>query len=174
MGVNGTIFMPETTPKQKINQVRLFGKSWVSVELCGDTFDAAYSAALAYSEKNSLFFIHPFNDPLVIAGQGTIGLELLEQSDSPIDVVLVPIGGGGLAAGLLTVLKQLSPQTKVIGVEPAGAASMKTALQQGKVTRVAAIDKFVDGAAVQCVGELTFEICKAHLDEIRTVPEGKV
>ena len=174
MGVNGTIFMPETTPKQKINQVKLFGKSWVSVELCGDTFDAAYSAALAYSEKNSLPFIHPFNDPLVIAGQGTIGLELLEQTDSPIDVVLVPIGGGGLAAGLLTVLKQLSPQTKVIGVEPAGAASMKTALQQGEVMRLATIDKFVDGAAVQCVGELTFEICKAHLDEIRTVPEGKV
>lgn len=174
MGVNGTIFMPETTPKQKINQVKLFGKSWVSVELCGDTFDAAYAAARAYSEKNNLPFIHPFNDPLVIAGQGTIGLELLEQTDSPIDVVLVPIGGGGLAAGLVTVLKQLSPQTKIIGVEPAGAASMKAAIAHGEVTRLTAIDKFVDGAAVQSVGELTFEICKTHLNEIRTVPEGKV
>jgi len=174
MGVKGTIFMPVTTPKQKINQVRSFGKSWVDIELHGDTFDATYSASIEFAEKKGLPFIHPFNDPLVIAGQGTIGLELLNQHSDPIDVVLVPIGGGGLAAGMITVFKQLSPKTKIIGVEPAGAASMKAAIAQGEVVRLETIDKFVDGAAVQCVGETTFAICKNGLDEIITVPEGKV
>jgi len=118
--------------------------------------------------------VHPFDDEKVIEGQGTIGLEIFNQSDKPIDYVFVPVGGGGLASGLSTVLKQLSPNTKIIGVEPEGAPSMSTSLTNGKNTTLSQIEKFVDGAAVKRVGELTFSICKELLDDMITVPEGKV
>lgn len=172
--INGTIFMPTTTPKQKIKQVELFGKGNVTIVLAGDTFDDAYKEAIVFCEKKNNVFVHPFDDLKVIAGQGTIGLELLKQLSKPIDYLLLPIGGGGLAAGVSTVFKQLSPTTKIIGVEPAGAPSMKTALESGENIGLQEIDKFVDGAAVKRVGDLNFEICKQGLDRVITVDEGKV
>jgi len=172
--IHGIIYMPKTTPKQKIKQVQLFGKSFVEIVLTGDTFDDAYASAMEDATKNHKKFIHPFDDLKVIAGQGTVGLEILESYGKPIDYVFVPIGGGGLAAGLSTVFKELSPNTKIIGVEPLGAPSMKNSIALGKNTALETIDKFVDGAAVKQVGDLTFEICKDNLDDIFLVPEGKV
>ncbi|MEO8000267.1 MAG: threonine ammonia-lyase IlvA [Arenimonas sp.] len=172
--IHGKIYMPKTTPKQKIKQVQLFGKSFVEIVLVGDTFDDAYRHALDDATQNKLVFVHPFDDLQVIAGQGTVGLEILQATKQDIDYIFVPVGGGGLAAGLSTVFKQLSPNTKIIGVEPAGAPSMKTSIDLGKNTALDNIDKFVDGAAVKQVGQLTFDICKNNLDDVVLVPEGKV
>jgi len=172
--IHGTIYMPKTTPKQKVRQVQLFGKSFVDIILTGDTFDDAYAFAIADATQHFKKFIHPFDDLKVIAGQGTVGLEILESSQKQIDYVFVPIGGGGLAAGLSTVFKELSPQTKIIGVEPEGAPAMKTSIRNGKNTLLETIDKFVDGAAVRQVGDFTFDICRENLDDIILVPEGKV
>lgn len=172
--IKGKIYMPKTTPKQKIKQVQLFGKSFVEIILIGDSFDDAYAKAAEDATENNKFFIHPFDDVKVIAGQGTVGLEILDASEKSIDYVFVPIGGGGLASGLSTVFKHLSPNTKIIGVEPEGAPSMKTSIANGKNTTLKTIDKFVDGAAVKQVGHLTFEICQRNLDDIILVPEGKV
>ena len=172
--IMGKIYMPKTTPKQKVKQVQLFGKSFAEIVLTGDTFDDAYAKAVADATQNNKAFIHPFDDVKVIAGQGTVGLEILESFKNPIDYVFIPIGGGGLAAGLSEVFKHLSPNTKIIGVEPQGAPSMKTAIANGKNTPLETIDKFVDGAAVKQVGNITFEICSKNLEEIILVPEGKV
>lgn len=172
--IHGKIYMPKTTPKQKVKQVQLFGKSFVEIVLTGDAFDDAYANAVTDCTLNNKVFIHPFNDFKVIAGQGTIGLEILEAATTPIDYIFVPIGGGGLAAGLSTVFKEHSPNTKIIGVEPLGAPSMKTAIQNNATTPLATIDKFVDGAAVKQVGENTFAICKDTLSDVILVPEGKV
>jgi threonine dehydratase len=172
--INGVIYMPKTTPKQKIKQVQGFGKSFIEIVLIGDTFDDAFSHAIAFSDQNNKKFIHPFDDYKVIAGQGTVGLEILKAADQPIDYLFVPIGGGGLSAGLCTVFKELSPNTKIIGIEPQGAPSMKTAIENGNNSPLKTIDKFVDGAAVKQVGNLTFEICKEYLNDIILVPEGKV
>ena len=172
--IKGKIYMPKTTPKQKVKQVQLFGKSFVEIVLTGDTFDDAYASATADAIKNHKIFIHPFDDEKVIAGQGTVGLEILESYNEPIDYVFVPIGGGGLASGLSEVFKHLSPNTKIIGVEPKGAPSMKTSIEENKNTALTTIDKFVDGAAVKQVGDKTFEICRYNLEDIILVPEGKV
>ncbi|MEM8520152.1 threonine ammonia-lyase IlvA [Flavobacterium sp. PL12] len=172
--IQGKIYMPKTTPKQKVKQVQLFGKSFVEIVLIGDTFDDAYAKAAEDATENNIIFVHPFDDLKVIAGQGTVGLEILENYKDQIDYVFVPIGGGGLSAGLSEVFKKLSPKTKIIGVEPQGAPAMKTAIATGKNTPLESIDKFVDGAAVKQVGNLTFEICQRNLDAIILVPEGKV
>jgi threonine dehydratase len=174
LNIKAVIYMPVTTPAQKIKQVKLFGKENVEVVLKGDTFDDAYHDAVLFSQENKAIFVHPFDDEMVIAGQGTVGLEILEDTKNKIDFLFFPIGGGGLAAGVASVFKQLSPETKLIGVEPQGAASMKTSLENGKNTALIDIDKFVDGAAVKRVGDITFTICKELLDEVITVPEGKV
>lgn len=174
LNINAVIYMPVTTPAQKIKQVKLFGKEHIEVVLKGDTFDDAYNEALQYSQTKNAVFVHPFDDESVISGQGTVGLEILEDTKEPIDYIFFPVGGGGLAAGVATVFKQLSPETKLIGVEPEGAASMKTSLENGKNTALTEIDKFVDGAAVKRVGDITFEICQNLLDEVIVVPEGKV
>ena len=172
--IQGKIYMPKTTPKQKVKQVQLFGKSFVEIVLIGDTFDDAYAKAAEDAIANNIIFVHPFDDIKVIAGQGTVGLEILESYKEPIDYVFVAIGGGGLASGLSEVFKELSPNTKIIGVEPEGAPSMKTSITNGINTALDTIDKFVDGAAVKQVGNITFEICKDNLDDIILVPEGKV
>jgi len=174
LNINAVIYMPVTTPAQKIKQVKLFGKEHIEVVLKGDTFDDAYNEALQYSQTKNAVFVHPFDDESVISGQGTVGLEILEDTKEPIDYIFFPVGGGGLAAGVATVFKQLSPETKLIGVEPEGAASMKTSLENGKNTALTDIDKFVDGTAVKRVGDKTFEICQNLLDEVIAVPEGKV
>jgi len=174
LGIKATIFMPVTTPLQKIKQVKLFGKQWVDVVLKGDTFDESYAEALLFSQAAEAAFIHPFDDEAVISGQGTVALELLHDTPAHIDYLFVPIGGGGLAAGVSTVFSQLSPKTKIIGVEPAGAASMQISIKNNENTTLETITKFVDGAAVKRVGDLTFEICKNTLHHIIPVPEGKV
>ena len=174
LGIAGKIFMPVTTPKQKINQVKMFGGEFVEVVLTGDTFDQANAAAVETCEREGKTFIPPFNDPKIIEGQGTVGLEILQQSRAAVDYIFVPIGGGGLASGIGSVYKQMSPQTKIIGVEPAGAAGMKLSFERGEVTELDRVEKFVDGAAVQRVGDLTFDICRQVLDDIVVVPEGKV
>ena len=174
LDINATIFMPVTTPQQKIKQVKLFGKDKVEVVMKGDTFDESFQYASEYCDEKAAIFIHPFDDENVIAGQGTVALELIEDAKTPVDYLFVPIGGGGLAAGISTVFKALSPETKIIGVEPAGAASMKTSIQNGINTKLEDIDKFIDGAAVKRVGDITFEICKDSLHDIILVPEGKV
>ncbi len=174
MGVRGTIFMPTTTPNQKVKQVKLFGKDQVETVLTGDTYDDAYAAARDFEAVNGATFVHPFDDLGVIEGQATVGLEIFKDADFKIDYVLFAIGGGGLASGVATVFKQLSPHTKLIGVEPLGSPSMKTALERGEVVTLDHIDKFVDGAAVKRVGDLTFQICRDTLDDILLVPEGKV
>jgi threonine dehydratase len=172
--IQGKIYMPKTTPKQKIKQVQLFGKSFVEIILTGDTFDDAFHAAKQFSNENQLEFIHPFDDVEVIAGQGTVGLEILSEKVSKIDYLLLPIGGGGLAAGVSTVFKKLSPKTKIIGVEPEGAPSMQQAIYLEQPVLLDKIDRFVDGAAVKKVGKQTYEVCKDTLDKIILVPEGKV
>ena len=172
--IMGSIFMPTTTPKQKIEQVRMFGKEFIEIVLTGDTFDAANAAAIAYAKENDKTFIPPFDDPKVMEGQGTIGKEILEQSNVKLDYIFVPIGGGGLASGLGAYIRQMSPDTKIIGVEPGGAPCMKAAIEAGETVRLEHIDKFVDGAAVQKAGTLTYEVCKEVLDDIIVVPEGAV
>jgi threonine dehydratase len=172
--IRGTIYMPTTTPRQKVEQVQMFGREWVEIVLCGDTFDAAYAEAMRFCDRNRAAFIHPFDDPKIIEGQGTVGLEILDSVREKIDYLFVPVGGGGLAAGLGAYFKQLSPETKVVGVEPAGAPSMKAAFEKGEVVELAEIDNFVDGAAVKRAGNLTFEVCRRVLDDLITVPEGAV
>ena len=174
LGIKGRIFMPVTTPKQKIGQVKMFGGDFVEVVLTGDTFDAANKAAIEQCQKDGMVFIPPFDDPKIVEGQGTVGLEIIQEVKEPIDYVFVPLGGGGLISGVGSVLRQMSPSTKIIGVEPAGAASMKASLACGKVVTLDEVDKFVDGAAVQTVGELTFSLCKRVCDDISAGPEGKV
>ena len=174
MKIKGTIFMPLPTPGQKLEQVKMFGGDYIDIVLHGDTFDEAKDAAMRFCNEQNGMFIHPFDDPAIIEGQATTALEILEQADEPIDYLFVPIGGGGLAAGVCTVFKELSPQTKIIGVEPSAAASMKKALEVGKPVHLEKISRFVDGAAVQQVGNHTFEICKDILHDMAVVEEGLV
>lgn len=174
LGIQGVIVMPSITPKQKIRQVEMFGKDNIEIILHGDTYDDAFCEAQRISIEQKLAFIHPFDDEKVIEGQGTVGLELLQDAVNPIDYLFIPIGGGGLAAGVAAVFRALSPQTKLIGVEPEGAPAMQKSIEQGKLITLKEIDKFVDGAAVQRVGEITFPVCKELLDQVVTVPEGKI
>ncbi|SES08064.1 threonine ammonia-lyase IlvA [Psychrobacillus sp. OK032] len=172
--ISANIFMPLTTPKQKIDQVRMFGREYVEITLAGDTFDDSAASATAFAEAENQIFIHPFDDLDIIAGQGTVAIEIMNDIEEPIDFVFGSIGGGGLIAGLSTYIKNVSPLTKIIGVEPAGAASMKAAFDNLGPVVLDKIDKFVDGAAVQCAGNLTYETCKKYVDNIILVPEGKV
>ncbi|MFO1444729.1 threonine ammonia-lyase IlvA [Bacillus sp. Bva_UNVM-123] len=174
LGVRGKIFMPATTPRQKISQVEMFGRDYVDIILVGDTFDDSYAEAIKCAELEECTFIHPFDDEKVIAGQGTVAVEMLNDCEESIDYVFASIGGGGLVSGISTYVKSISPSTKMIGVEPAGAASMHESLRNLSVTNLSKIDKFVDGAAVKCVGEKTFDICQEYLDDVLLVPEGKV
>ncbi|MUG67377.1 threonine ammonia-lyase IlvA [Paenibacillus campinasensis] len=171
--IKGKIYMPSTTPNQKVKMVKRFGGGYVEVILIGDTFDDAYHEAIKACNEHGMTFIHPFDEAKIIAGNGTIGMEIMEDMDTPADYMFVTIGGGGLAAGVATYVKTVSPSTKLIGVEPSGAASMMEALKQGEVVTMDEIDKFVDGAAVKRVGQLTYDICSGLLDNIVTVPEGK-
>jgi threonine dehydratase len=172
--IHGRIYMPHTTPKQKVTQVKMFGKEYVDVILTGDTFDDAYAEALAYSNENKMLFVPPFDHPKVVEGQGTVAVEILEDFEGKIDYLFIPIGGGGLTAGVGSYFAQISPSTKIIGVEPEGAPAMAEALKQKKVITLGKIDKFVDGAAVKRVGDLNFKICSRILDDVVLVPEGKV
>ncbi|WP_309271360.1 threonine ammonia-lyase IlvA [Paenibacillus sp.] len=173
LGIQGKIYMPSTTPNQKVKQVKRFGGSNIEVVLTGDTFDDAFEQAMKACKEQGMTFIHPFDAPKIIAGNGTIAMEVMESLNAPADFVFVTIGGGGLAAGVSTYIKTVSPSTQVIGVEPLGAASMSEALLRQEVVTLQEIDKFVDGAAVKRVGDLPYAICTSKLDDILKVPEGK-
>jgi len=172
--IPGKIFVPNPTPKQKINQIARFGGEWTEIFLSGDTFDDSSEAAQAYCNEHNMTFVHPFDDPKIIAGQGTVGLEIINEFNENLDYVFVTVGGGGLISGIGSYIKSISPKTKVIGVEPAGAPALKASLEAKKVVTLENIDKFVDGAAVRRIGDLTFEICRKVADDIIVVPEGKV
>jgi threonine dehydratase len=174
MGVHGKIYMPGVTPQQKVRKVQRFGQDKIEVILTGDTFDDAYHEARQDAEQNGLSFVHPFNDLRIIEGQGTVGLEILEDCEEPIDYVFAAIGGGGLISGLGSYFKQISPHTKIIGVEPKGAPAMHESLKKGEIVTLDHIDNFVDGAAVRRVGEHTFAIAQKVVDEVLLVDEGKV
>ncbi|WP_414694691.1 threonine ammonia-lyase IlvA [Paenibacillus sp.] len=174
LGIPGAIFMPATTPKQKISQVERFGGGKIVIRLVGDTFDDALAEAVRFCEERSMTFVHPFDHPAVVAGQGTVGAEIIGAAPEPIDYIFMGVGGGGLAAGVASYVKKLSPSTKLIGVEATGAPTMRTAFDRGEVVALAEIDRFVDGAAVKRAGELTFAICRELLDDMLVVPEGKV
>ncbi|EGP9706806.1 threonine ammonia-lyase [Listeria monocytogenes] len=177
MTVPATIFMPTTTPQQKVSQVKFFGGSNVEVVLVGDTFDASATAAKEFAAAHGQTFIPPFDDPDIIAGQGSLAVEMvkdLNKAHEQADYVFAGIGGGGLISGVATYLKAKSPITKIIGVEPDGAPSMTAALKQNQVVTLDKIDKFVDGAAVKKVGGLTFQHAKVLVDEVTTISEGAV
>ncbi|MBM7662119.1 threonine dehydratase [Bacillus mesophilus] len=174
LGIKGKIFMPSTTPRQKVSRVEFFGGEFTEVILTGDTFDDSYEKAQAYCQDNKMNFIHPFDDYLTITGQGTVGVEILNEMEEPISHIFMSIGGGGLASGVGSYIKSITPDTKLIGVEPAGAPGMKESFKQNTVVSLDHIDKFVDGAAVKQVGTLTFEMAKDLLYDIVLVPEGKV
>jgi threonine dehydratase len=173
LNAKGVVFMPIITPKQKVNQTKMFGEEYVEVKLVGDTFDDCAVAAKIFTEKNGMTFIPPFDDQRIIEGQGTVAVEILEDK-TDIDYLFVPVGGGGLSAGVGTYFKTYSPKTKVIGLEPEGAPAMFESMKAGHPVTLENIDRFVDGAAVKRVGDLTFSICKDVLDEMHLVPEGKV
>lgn len=173
LGVKGVVFMPIITPQQKVLQTKFFGEDFVETRLVGDTYDDCSVAAQEFTEKNGMTFIPPFEHPRIIEGQATVGVEILDEL-SQVDFLFVPVGGGGLSAGVGSYFKTFSPQTRVIGVEPEGAPSMKAAFDAGHPVTLANIDRFVDGAAVKRVGDLTYSICKTVLDEMNLVPEGKV
>jgi len=195
----GVVFMPVVTPNQKIMQTKMFGEEWIEVKLIGDTFDDCAAAAKKYTSQNGMIFVPPFDDHKIIEGQGTVGVEILEQWNEvdennshlssqqsspfpspkgrigrPIDYLFLPVGGGGLSAGVGTYFKTYSPGTVLIGAEPEGAPAMYESFKEGKPVTLDSIDRFVDGAAVKRVGDITFSICKDVLTEIHLVPEGKV
>ncbi len=165
LGLRAIIVMPQTTPEIKVNSVRALGGETV---LHGDNYDEAFAHACEIEKETGYPFIHPFNDVDTIAGQGTIGLELCRQQPSPIDAVFLPIGGGGLAAGVSIIMKYLRPEVKIIGVEPDDAASMKASLEAGERVTLSEVGIFADGVAVKCPGDETFRICQDTIDEVIT------
>jgi threonine dehydratase len=173
LNTKGVVFMPVITPNQKIKQTKMFGEDFIEVKLVGDTFDDCAVAAKKYTEENGMTFIPPFDDHKIIEGQGTVGVEILEDQ-SDIDYLFIPVGGGGLSSGVGSYFKTYSPKTKIVGLEPEGAPAMFEALKNGYPVTLESIDRFVDGAAVKRVGDLTFSICKEVLDDMHLVPEGKV
>ena len=173
LGIKGVVFMPIITPQQKIQQTKMFGEDYIEIKLVGDTYDDCAVAAKQYTQQHSMIFIPPFDDVRIIEGQATVGIEILEDQGD-IDFLFVPIGGGGLCSGVGSYFKMFSPKTKIIGTEPEGAPSMKAALEAGHPVTLENIERFVDGASVKRVGDLTFSFCKDVLDDILLIPEGKI
>lgn len=174
LGIMGTIFMPKPTPNQKIHQVKMFGKDNVNIVLTGDTYDDSCSEALTWCREHDGTFIHPFNDPQIIEGQATLGLDILNEACCDFHYILLPIGGGGLMSGVGSVFKNLSPDTCVVGVEASGAASMRAAFDKGEPVALPEIDNFADGIAVRKVGDVTYDICREVVDKLVAVPEGQI
>lgn len=173
LNVRGVIFMPGPTPRQKISQTEMFGENSVEIRLVGDTFDDCLLEALKFTKANNMIFIPPFDDAAIIEGQGSVAVEILEDLPDT-NVIVVPVGGGGLLAGIGNYISWKKKDTELIGVEPEGAASMNEALKKGQPVTLHKINSFIDGAAVKRVGDLPFEICKKIINETIAVPEGKV
>ncbi len=172
--VKATIFMPVITPLQKIDKVKHFGEKWIDIQLIGDTYDQSSEIARSFSDKRHMVFVHPFDDVRTICGQGTVGKEIIEQLERPLDYIFCPIGGGGLVSGLGIYIKAKMPRVKIIGVEPRGAPAMEQAFIAKKVVTLDHIDTFVDGAAVRRVGNITFKIASEVVDEIVLSGEGRI
>jgi threonine dehydratase len=172
--IKGTIFMPRITPTQKIERVEDFGGDLVEIRLVGDSYDEANQAAQQFCEQAEGIFVHPFDDMLTIAGQGTVGKEIHDALQGKVSVVIVPIGGGGLASGVASYLKERNRSISIVGAEPAGSPSMYEALKQGRVVTLDELHTFVDGAAVRRTGQLTFELVRANVDRVVLVPEGRI
>jgi len=174
LGIPGRVFVPTNTPRQKRDRIRAIGGDRVELVVAGGSYDAASAAAQDAARDAGSLYVHPFDDARTIAGQGTVAVEILEQHPGPLDTVVVPIGGGGLVAGMALWLRERSPGTRIVGVEPAGAASMRAALDAGRPVTLDAVDGFVDGAAVARAGELPLPIVRDLVDEVVTVEEGAV
>jgi threonine dehydratase len=172
--IKGVIFMPMVTPNQKIEKVKYFGGKFIEIRLVGNTFDDAVNASRKFRDTHNISYIHPFDDEETIIGQGTIGKEIYEQMDGKIDIVVSPVGGGGIVSGIAFYLKEKLPKIKIYGAEAEGAASMAKSLHENKVVELSKLDTFVDGAAVNKVGQLTFELCKKYLEKVVIVPVGRV
>lgn len=170
LGVKSTVFMPVFAPPLKVIATRAYG---AEVVLTGDTFDDAFQAAAEFGEKTGATFVHPFNDPHIIAGQGTVGLEIFEQLRE-VDEVFVPIGGGGLIAGIAIALKQLNPRIRIIGVEADGAQSMKVSVEKGEPVILNSVLTIADGIAVKSPGNLTFEVTRKLVDELVVVNDAEI
>jgi len=170
-GIPALIVMPQTTPTIKVQAVMDLG---AEVVLHGDIYDAAYEHALTLVRERHMVFVHPFDDPDVIAGQGTIGMEILRQSGGELDAIFVPVGGGGLIAGIAAYVKQLYPRVRIIGVEPEDAAAMYQSLQAGKRVTLERVGMFADGVAVRRVGEETFDLVRRYVDEILLVDTDEI
>ncbi len=173
LGARGVVFMPVITPRQKVVQTRMFGEDAVEIRLAGDTFDDCAAAARQFTRENRLTFVPPFDDLRIIEGQGTVAMEIAEDLPA-VDFVFVPVGGGGLSAGVGSFFKSSSPGTVIVGVEPEGAPSLTAALRAGHPVTLDTIERFVDGAAVKRIGDVTFPICRDVLDDVLLVPEGRV
>ncbi len=173
MKIKGVIFMPIVTPSQKIDRVKYFGNGYVEVMIDGKDYDEASKLAKQYTKKNQLVYIPAFDDEEVIAGQGTIGVEIYEDLKK-IDMVLGSVGGGGLMSGISVYLKTINPKINTIGVESTGTASMVTSLKNGKITELSQLDSFCDGVAVKKVSSLTFSVFQNYVDQVDMVDEGQV
>ena len=174
LGITGKRFMPVTTPKQKINQVRMFGGNAIEVVLAGDTFDESNRAAMQACENEGKTFIPPFNHPKIIEGQGTVGLEILQQSRAAVDYIFVPIGGGGLISGVAFAIKSLKPNVKVYGVQASGAPSMLNSITHQQIERLNSVSTIADGIAVKEPGIHTYDICNKYVDGIVTVTDDEI
>jgi threonine dehydratase len=174
LGISGRVYVPSTTPRQKRERIAALGGDRVEVVVGGGTYDEASSAAHADSEHTGAIYVHPFDDVRTMAGQGTVGLEILAQCGQAPHTVVVPVGGGGLISGIAVWLREHSPATRIVGAEPAGAASMRAALDHGEPLALPELDTFVDGAAVGRVGDATFPLVKDLVDEVVAVDEGAV
>ncbi|MFP5375387.1 MAG: threonine ammonia-lyase IlvA, partial [Acidimicrobiia bacterium] len=174
LGIRGRVFLPTNTPRQKRQRIQAIGGRWVQPVVVGHSYDEASAAAHRDSDRTGAVYVHPFDDPRTIAGQGTVGLEVADQSDGEVDTVVVPVGGGGLVAGIAVWVKEHLPGVRIVGAEPAGAASMRAALDAGGPVALDEVDTFVDGAAVALVGSTTFEIVRKLVDDVVAVPEGAV
>ncbi|MFI6818318.1 threonine ammonia-lyase IlvA [Nonomuraea sp. NPDC050328] len=174
LGIDGRVYVPSTTPRQKRERIAALGGERVEVVVGGGTYDEASTAAHDDSDRTGAIYVHPFDDVRTMAGQGTVGMELLDQSAEPPHTVVVPVGGGGLISGLAVWLREHSPATRIVGAEPAGAASMRAALDHGGPLALPELDTFVDGAAVGRVGEATFPLVRDLVDEVVPVDEGAV
>ena len=174
LDIKGTIVMPSTTPRQKVKKVEHFGKGNVDIILQGDNFDDAYQVAMNIQRLKKATFIHPFDDDHIIAGQGTIACEIIEEIESPLDYLFVAVGGGGLISGILSYMKKVSPSTKIIAVEAAGAPALYKSVMEGERVLLDSIDGFADGVAVKQIGKRTFDICREYVDDFVLVEEGAI
>ncbi|MBS5918363.1 MAG: threonine ammonia-lyase IlvA [Varibaculum cambriense] len=174
LGIKGTIFLPASTPRQKRKRIATIGGKWVEPVIVGGDFDEANRVAAAAAKEGGKVYVHPYDDPYTIAGQGSIAVDLDSQLPEDTDMILIPVGGGGLIAGMATWLKAHRPGIRIVGVESAGAASMKAALEAGNPVSLERVDSFVDGTAVGRAGDLTYQVVRDLVDDIVVVPEGAV